>query len=71
MKVLIQVSAADDAEAWALLVRHSPGVALPNRTFIVSEEAVAALREAGIHFTELSRGAEVPGPHGVATGERI
>jgi hypothetical protein len=53
------------------MVRHSPGVALPNRTFIVSEETVRALREAGIHFTELSRGVKEPGPQGVPTGERI
>ena len=73
MKVMIQVSAADDAKAWAMMMRHSPGIALPNRTFIVSEESVRALREAGIRFTELSRGVDVkvPGPHGVVTGERI
>jgi hypothetical protein len=71
MKVVIQISTADDAKAWALMVRHSPGVALPNRTFIVSEEMVRALREAGIQFMELSRDGEVPGPKGVATGERI
>ena len=71
MKVVIQVAAADDAKAWALLVRHSAGVALPKRTFVVSEEAVRALREAGVRFTELSRGLEAPGPDGVVTGERI
>jgi hypothetical protein len=71
MKVTIQVSADDDAKAWALMVGHSPGIALPNRTFIVSVEAVDALREAGIRFTELSRQVEMPGTHGVATGERI
>ncbi len=71
MKVVIQISAADDAKAWALMVRHSPGVALPNRTFIVSEEMVRALREAGIRFTELSRDVELPKPQGVPTGERI
>jgi hypothetical protein len=70
MKVVIQISAADDAKAWALMVRHSPGVALPNRTFIVSEEMVRALREAGIRFTELSRDVELP-DRGVPTGERI
>jgi hypothetical protein len=71
MKVLIQVSAADDAKAWALMVRHSPGVALPDRKFIVSERAVSALREAGIQFEELSRDVEIPAPSGVMTGERI
>ncbi len=55
MKVVIQISAADDAKAWALLVRHSPGIALPNRTLIVSEEAVAALRESDIRFAFVAK----------------
>jgi hypothetical protein len=73
MKVVIQVAAEDDAKAWALMVRHSPGVALPNRTFVVSEELVHALRDAGIHFKELPHDAEtqVTGLNGVLTGERI
>jgi len=54
MNVVIQVAAKDDARAWALLVRHSPGKALPNRIFVVSEQSARALREAGIEFTELS-----------------
>jgi hypothetical protein len=55
MKVVIQIAASDKVKAWGLLVRHSPGTALPNRTFIVSEEAVRALRAVGIKFTEISR----------------
>jgi hypothetical protein len=54
MQVVIQVDAKDKAKALALLVRHSPGTALPDRKFIVSEEAVRALRKAGIKFTTLS-----------------
>lgn len=68
MKVVIQVSAKDSAKAWALLVRHSPGTALPNRTFVVSAEAVRALRKAGIRFVEISR---ENSSVGVAAGERI
>lgn len=68
MKVVIQVSAKDSAKAWALLVRHSVGAALPNRTFVVSQEAVRALREAGIKFVEISREASAAG---VEAGERI
>jgi hypothetical protein len=55
MKTVIRVSPRDSAKAWALLVRHSPGVALPDRVFVVSEEAARALRNAGIRFSELSR----------------
>ena len=57
MKMVIQVAESDDARAWALLQRHSPGVALPNRTFVVSDEAVAALRQAGMGFSVLSKDA--------------
>jgi hypothetical protein len=68
MKVVVQISPRDSAKAWSLLVRHSPGVALPDRVFVVSEEAVRALREAGIRFSELSR---EPSMSRAAAGERI
>ena len=62
MRTVIRVSPRDSAKTWALLVRHSPGVALPDRTFVVSEEAVRALPDAGIRFSELSREATMSGP---------
>jgi hypothetical protein len=68
MKTVIQVSPRDSAKAWSLLVRHSPGVALPDRVFVVSEEAVRALREAGIRFAELSR---EPRMTEAGAGERV
>jgi hypothetical protein len=71
MKVVIQVSEADDAKAWALLQRHSPGVALPNRTFVLSREAAEALRQAGISFQVLSDATSTLTEEGVAAGERI
>jgi hypothetical protein len=51
-----------------LLVRHSPGVALPDRVFVVSGDALRALKEAGIRYSELSREASTSG---AAAGERI
>lgn len=71
MRVRIQVAPADDAKAWGILIRHSPGEAFPDRIFVISEAAVAALREAGIHFTELSREPGTVGSLGVVSGERI
>jgi|SRR5262245_54416077 len=71
MNVIVQISARDKAKAWEILVRHSPGTALPNRTFVVSEDAVKALRKAGIRFTEISRGDISSDIGGVAVGERI
>lgn len=71
MKVVIQVAERDDARAWALLQRHSAGVALPNRTFVVSEDAAAALRQAEVGFAVLSIDTDRATEKGVALGERI
>jgi hypothetical protein len=71
MKVVIQVAEADDAKAWAILQRHSPGVALPKRTFVVSPEALAALRQAGVRPVVLSDNGGAVTEAGVASGERI
>ena len=68
MKIVIQVQPRDSAKAWAMLVRHSAGVALPDRVFVVSEEAVRALRKAGVRFAEISRETSVSG---AVAGERI
>ena len=71
MKIVIQIAASDDARAWEMLQRHSAGVALPNRTYIVSEESVAALRKLSIRFTEVSRDTQSLHQEGAAAGERI
>ena len=55
MKTIIQMSEAEEVKALPLLLRHSSGTVLPNRIYVVSEEAAKKLREAGVQFTELSR----------------
>jgi len=71
MNVVIRVTDKDRARAWGFLVRHSPGTALPNNTFIVSESAARGLRGAGIKFTEISRDRVSVGTGGMAARERI
>lgn len=71
MKVVIQVSAEDRARAWGVLVRHSPGTALPNGTFLISEDAARALRRARVNFSEISREAMGTARGGTLAGERI
>lgn len=71
MAVVVQILAADDAKAWNLFQRHSPGMALPNRTYVVNEDAIKALREAGVRFTEVSRAAGRPRVQGALAGERV
>jgi hypothetical protein len=71
MTVVVRVADKDRARAWGFLVRHSPGTALPDNTFIVSEAAARDMRSAGIDFTEVSRNEISPEPGGVLVGERI
>lgn len=70
-RVLIKVAPKDSAKAWALLVRHSPGVALPDRTFLVAPEAVKSLRRARVRFTVISTDSAALSPTGAIAGERI
>jgi hypothetical protein len=58
-QLVIQVAEKDHARAWGVIVRHSAGIALPERIFLVSEKAAVALRAAGIAFSEISKGAEL------------
>ncbi len=52
MKVVIRLTEREEAKALPILLRHSPGVVLPGRTYVLGGEAVRALREAGVRFTE-------------------
>ena len=70
MNIVIQISKKDDARAWLLLQKKFSGIALPQRTFVLPEEAVRALREAGIKYSEISRDGVLQ-PQGVLAGERI
>ena len=71
MRVVIQVTKKDRAKAVGVLLRHSPGTALPDRVFIVSEKAAQALRDQGVKFKEISREPGQPTADGVMSGERI
>jgi len=71
MKVIIQLSNREEAKALPILLRHSPGMVLPYRTYVLNEEAVEALRSAGVRFTELSSETGAPSMEGVVPGERI
>ena len=55
MKVIVHLIEEEEAKALPILLRHSPGMVLPRRTYVLSEPALRALREAGIRFSELSR----------------
>jgi hypothetical protein len=71
MKIVIRLSKREEAKALPILLRHSPGTILPERTYLINEEAAGSLRKAGIKFTELSRESDSPIGIGTVPGERV
>ena len=71
MKIVIQLTEAEELEALPILLRDSPGTALPNRVYVISDGAARRLREAGVGFVELSREGTAPQLEGVAAVERV
>ncbi|HJS06561.1 MAG TPA: hypothetical protein VJ809_02850 [Pirellulales bacterium] len=68
MSVIIRLTSREERRAMPILLRHSPGAVLPDRTYVLRPEAVESLREAGVRFTELSRESNTPA---ATAGERI
>ncbi|MCI0378056.1 MAG: hypothetical protein L0215_10640 [Gemmataceae bacterium] len=71
MKVVIQIASKDKAKAWDILVRHSAGIALRNRIFIVSQEAARALKKARVKFDVIATDGVLEIPKGGLVGKRI
>ena len=71
MKMVLQFSKAEGAKALPILLRHSPGVVLPDRTYVLAQEAVETLRTAGVRFEELGSETDAPSLAGAGTGERV
>ncbi len=71
MKGVIQFTKPEEARALPILLRHSAGAILPNRTYVLDEEAIAELRKSGIRFVTLSQESSAPNLEGVGSGERV
>ncbi len=71
MKVVIQLTKIEEAKALPILLRHSPGAVLQNRTYVLNTEAAIELRQAGIQFTQLCRESNAPSLEGAGSGERV
>jgi hypothetical protein len=71
VNVVIQISEEDELKALEILLRHSPGSMLPNRTFVVEASAAQALRDAGISFRDIQPQVNLPAVEGYSIGERI
>jgi len=71
MKAVIRFTKTEEARALPILLRHSPGTVLPDRTYVLDEEAVALLRGSNIRFVRLNSESSAPSLEGVGSGERI
>ena len=70
MKSVIEFDAANEARALPILLRHSSGVVLRDRTYVVEEAAARALSAAGIRFIEIGSAESAPTLSELA-GERV
>lgn len=71
MDKVIRLSEREEAKALPILLRHSQGMVLADRTYVLGEPAVEALRRAGIVFRELTGTGLSPANEGAGSGERI
>ena len=71
MTVIVRFTSREEAKALPILLRHSPGMVLPERMYVLRQEAVDALREAGVGYIEVSRESSLTGAAGAVAGERI
>jgi hypothetical protein len=55
MTVVVRFTDREEVRALPILLRHSPGVALPSRTYVLRPAAIEALRAARIAFTLIAR----------------
>src|SRR5262245_23750924 len=50
VNIVLQFTAEEEAKALPILLRHSPGTILSNRTYIVDASAAQALRDANVSY---------------------
>jgi hypothetical protein len=60
MRTVIQFVPREELKALDILLRHSPGMILPDRRYVVSVEAAEALRRSGVKFRMLASEANAP-----------
>jgi hypothetical protein len=71
VNIVVQFSAEEELKALGILLRHSPGTILPNRTYIIETSAAQALRDAGISFRQIQPQLNLPVVEDSSIGERI
>jgi len=67
---MFRLTKEEEEKGLPIILRHSPGMILPNRTYILSENVLRDLRTNGVKFSELGRETLAPSLEEVA-GERV
>jgi hypothetical protein len=71
MNVAVRFSVDEELKALPILLRHSPGTVLADRTYIIDVSAAQALREAGVQFHDVQPQLNLPVVEDFPVGERI
>lgn len=71
MKVVIRMTPHEEEQALPILLRHSPGVVLRDGTYVLTRDAVEALRNSGVTFSEVGRDEQPLTEAEASAGERI
>ena len=71
MSIVLQFSEETEARALPILLRHSIGMALPNRAYIVDTTVAKTLRDSGIIFREVTSQVNLPFIETLPVGERV
>jgi hypothetical protein len=71
MSVVLRFTSDEEERALPILLRHSPGSVLSNRTYVVEDSVVQVLRDSGISFQEVVPPLNLPILEDIQIGERI
>jgi hypothetical protein len=71
VNIVVQFTAEEELKALGILLRHSPGTILADRTYVIGSSAAQALREAGVAFREIQPQITLPVVEDLTIGERI
>jgi len=55
MTVVVRFTSREETKALPILLRHSLGVVLPKRTYVLRQAAIEALRAARVAFVVIAR----------------
>jgi hypothetical protein len=71
MRIAVRIPPEQEAQAVAILYRHSPGVALPGHTYLIDPDALDRLIDEGVTVRRIAAAGSPRAAEGALTGERV